>query len=162
MRRKKNFIALDENIVCIHTKNVKNLDESLGFQVNRLAAAMRAALESRLAAHGLTAPQWATLMRLLERDGWPQRELGESQGMDKATVGGVIARLEAKGLVGRAGHPEDARVNLVALTSKGRRLARAMRPFADVVNGRAKAALSAEESKLLQTLLIRARRALEA
>jgi DNA-binding MarR family transcriptional regulator len=141
---------------------MKSLDDSLGFQVTRLASAIRAALEARLAPHDLTASQWTTMMRLLERDGWPQRELGESQGMDKATVGGVIARLEARGLVIRTGHSEDARVNLVALTGRGRRLARAMRPFADIVNGRAKAGLTAEEAKLLQAFLIRARRSLEA
>lgn len=144
----------------MHTIIVKTLDESLGFQVNRLAGALRAALEARLIEHGLTAPQWATLMRLLERDGWPQKELGDSQGMDKATVGGIIARLETKGLVARRADPDDGRVNRVTLTPPGRRLARALRPLAAEVNARAAAGLDAREAAALHSLLIRARASL--
>ncbi len=136
---------------------MKTLDESLGFQVNRLAGAMRSALEARLTDHGLTAPQWATLMRLLERDGWPQKDLGDSQGMDKATVGGIIARLEAKGLIARRPDPEDGRVHRVTLTAPGRRLAAALRPLAAEVNARATAGLDASEAAALRTLLVRAR-----
>ena len=139
---------------------MRALDDSLGFQANRLAGAMRAAIEARLAPSGLTAPQWATLMRLLERDGWPQKELGQSQGMDKATIGGVVARLEAKGLVGRAIDSDDARVHRVALTSAGRKLARELRPLAAEVNGRATAALSRPEAAELLNLLVRARESL--
>ncbi|MGD0187148.1 MAG: MarR family transcriptional regulator [Roseiarcus sp.] len=144
----------------MHTTVVKTLDESLGFQVNRLAGAMRAALEARLVEHGLTAQQWATLMRLLERDGWPQKELGESQGMDKATIGGIIARLEAKGLIARRPDLDDRRVNRVTLTAPGRRLALALRPLAAEVNARATAGLEAREAAALRALLIRARASL--
>jgi DNA-binding MarR family transcriptional regulator len=136
---------------------MKTLDESLGFQVNRLAGAMRAALEARLVEHGLTAPQWATLMRLLEHDGWPQKELGDSQGMDKATVGGIVARLEAKGLIARRPDPDDGRINRVTLTARGRRLAQELRPLAAEINGRATAGLDAREASALRALLIRAR-----
>ncbi|MGD0640509.1 MAG: MarR family transcriptional regulator [Roseiarcus sp.] len=141
----------------MHTTAMKTLDDSLGFQVNRLAGAMRTALEARLVEHGLTAPQWATLMRLLERDGWPQKELGESQGMDKATVGGIVARLEAKGLIARRVDPDDGRVHRVSLTAHGRRSALALRPLAAEVNGRATAGLDPSEAAALRTLLIRAR-----
>jgi DNA-binding MarR family transcriptional regulator len=144
----------------MHTTVVKTLDESLGFQVNRLAGAMRAALEARLVEHGLTAQQWATLMRLLERDGCPQKELGESQGMDKATIGGIIARLEAKGLIARRPDLDDRRVNRVTLTAPGRRLALALRPLAAEVNARATAGLEAREAAALRALLIRARASL--
>ena len=136
---------------------MRTLDDSLGYQVNCLAGAMRAAMEARLAPYDLTAPQWATLMRLLERDGWTQTELGGSQGMDKATVGGVVQRLEAKGLVARESDPDDGRVNRVTLTTAGRTLAAELKPFADEVNGRATARLSSEEAKQLLSLLIRAR-----
>ena len=139
---------------------MRTLDDSLGFQVNRLAGAMRAAMEARLAPHDLTAPQWASLMRLLERDCWIQRELGASQGMDKATIGGVVARLEAKGLVAREPDPDDGRAHRVALTAAGRALALRLKPLADEVNARATASLDADDSNRLMSLLIRARRGL--
>jgi len=140
---------------------MRTLDDGLGFQVNCLASAMRAAIEAKLAPFDLTAPQWATMMRLLERDGWPQNELGSSQAMDKATVGGVIARLEAKGLIARVADPDDGRVNRVTLTGVGRELAQRLKPLADVINGRATARLTPEETKQLHLLLTRARRSLK-
>jgi DNA-binding MarR family transcriptional regulator len=140
---------------------MRTLDDSLGFQVNRLAAAMRAAFEARLAPYELTAPQWATMMRLLERDGRPQKELGDCQSMDKATVGGIIARLEAKSLIAREVDPDDGRANRVTLTAAGRELAQRLEPFAEEVNGRATASLTLEETKQLHSLLIRARSSLK-
>jgi DNA-binding MarR family transcriptional regulator len=77
--------------------------------------------------------------------------------MDKATIGGVVARLEAKGLVGRAIDPDDARIHRVTLTSAGRKLGRGLRPLAAEVNGRATAALSRPEAVELLNLLVRAR-----
>jgi len=139
---------------------MRTLDDSLGFQVNQLAGAMKTAIEARLAPFGLTAQQWATMMRLLERDGWPQKDLGESQGMDKATVGGIIARLEHKGLIAREADPDDGRVNRVTLTSVGRRLATELKPLADEVNGCATADLTLEERTQLVSLLLRARNSL--
>jgi DNA-binding MarR family transcriptional regulator len=138
------------------------LNQSLGFHVNRLAGAMRTAMEARLVPHGLTAPQWGTLMRLLEHDGWPQRELGQSLGMDKATIGGVIARLEAKRLLMRQVDPEDARVKCVTLTAAGRKLSRALQPLAEEVNDRATATFSPREVAQLVSLLTRARSDLSA
>ncbi len=136
------------------------LEKSLGFLVSRLASSMRSALESRLAEHELTAPQWAVLMRLLERDDWLQKDLGDGLGMDKATAGGVIARLEAKGLVVRRREPSDARFNCVSATAQGRALALSVRPLAKIVNDRAISALTEGEVAELKRLLIRARASL--
>jgi DNA-binding MarR family transcriptional regulator len=138
------------------------LDQSLGFHVNRLAGAMRTAMEARLTPHDLTAPQWGALMRLLEHDGWPQSELGQSLGMDKATIGGVIARLEAKRLIMRQVDPDDARINRVTLTAAGRKLSRALQPLAEEVNDRATATFSPREVTQLVSLLTRARSGLSA
>jgi len=138
------------------------LDQSLGFHVNRLAGAMRTAMEARLAPHDLTAAQWGTLMRLLEHDGWPQSELGQSLGMDKATIGGVIARLEAKRLIMRQVDSADARINRVTLTAAGGKLARVLQPLAAEVNDRATATFSPRDVTQLVSLLTRARSGLSA
>ena len=81
--------------------------------------------------HGLTAPQWATLMRLLERDGWPQKELGQSQGMDKATIGGVVAAARSQGTDRARRRPRRRAHPSRHLTAAGRKLARALRPLAE-------------------------------
>ena len=134
-----------------------NLDQSLGFLVSRLASSMRSDLEMHLAEFGLTAPQWAVLMRLLERDNWPQKELGEALGMDKATVGGVVARLQDKTLVARKRDSLDARFYLVTATAKGRTVALSVQPLATIVNRRATSGFAKSEIAELKRLLIRAR-----
>jgi DNA-binding MarR family transcriptional regulator len=137
------------------------LDQSLGFLVSRLASSLRSDLEKHLAASGLTAPQWAVLMRLLQHDAWPQKELGQALGMDKATVGGVVARLAARRLVVRNRDAQDARVLRVSATTEGRALALSVQPLGDKANTHATAALSKSEIAELKRLLIRARACLE-
>jgi DNA-binding MarR family transcriptional regulator len=139
---------------------MNTLDTSLGFLVSRLASALRADLEAALAPHELTAPQWAVLMRLREREGWPQKELGDSLGVNKATIGGVVLRLEKKGLIRRRRDEADARYFQVMLTPAGRLLAEATAPLGAQVNRAALAGFSEAEAELFQSMLLRARRAL--
>jgi DNA-binding MarR family transcriptional regulator len=137
------------------------LDSSFGFQVSRLANALRTALEARLAGYGLTAPQWAALMRLLEKDDWPQKELGNALGTDKATIGGVIRRLEAKALVQRRRDDNDARYFLVSLTDKGRRIAMKTARFGADVNTGVLSDFTESDRTLFLDMLRQARDALQ-
>jgi DNA-binding MarR family transcriptional regulator len=49
-------------------------------------------------------------------------ELAEREGVQRPTATKLIARLEAEGLVQRAGVPGDGRSTLISLTAPGRRL----------------------------------------
>jgi DNA-binding MarR family transcriptional regulator len=60
--------------------------------------------------------------------GIDQRTLAGAIGFDTSTIGGVIDRLEARGLVQRNASPDDRRVRLLALTDAGRALLRAAMP----------------------------------
>lgn len=129
-----------------------SLDTSLGFRVSRLAASLRGELERRLARHDLTAPQWASLIRLQTGGPLSQRCLGDDLGFDKATIGGIVGRLEAKGLVERH-KGEDRRVSLVSLTAAGDALARQTSAYGEEINRRALSGFSDEErSRLLADL----------
>jgi MarR family transcriptional regulator, lower aerobic nicotinate degradation pathway regulator len=147
-------------MVCVHTNRMAWLDGSLGFRVNRLAVVLRKELDARLAAHKLTAPQWAVLMRLRDLDARPQKEVGASLGMDKATVGGVIQRLERRALIRRQRNDDDVRAFKVSLTAAGRKLAETTAPYGEAVNKAALAGFSDEERSALLTMLQRAQRAL--
>ena len=136
------------------------LDGSLGFLVNRLAVVLRQELEAKLAAEKLTAPQWAVLLRLLDSDARLQRELGVSLGMDKATVGGVIQRLEKRALIRRRRDHDDVRAIKVSLTAAGRKLAQTTAPYGEAVNKAALAGFTEEERAALLAMLQRAQRAL--
>lgn len=136
------------------------LDGSFGFLVSRLANALRGALEARLAAYGLTAPQWAALMRLREKDDWPLKELGTTLGIDKATIGGIIQRLEVKALIRRRQDDVDARYYRVSLTDAGRQVAEETACFGDDVNGSVLTHFSEQERAQFLRMLQQARRAL--
>ena len=68
---------------------------------------------------GLTPVQYAAMQTVGNAPGVDQRTLAASIGFDTSTVGGVIDRLEARGLVQRSASPNDRRVRLLTLTAAG-------------------------------------------
>ena len=76
----------------------------------------------RTLGHEITAPQFATLSVLRNVPGVDQATLAGMVAHDRPTLGGVIERLEAKGLVARAQNPSDRRAKVLALTPSGEAL----------------------------------------
>lgn len=75
----------------------------------------------------LTPVQFAALTAASHQPGIDQARLGELIGCDRATVGGVIDRLEAKGWLERHASEEDRCVKRLRTDSRGRAaLARAL------------------------------------
>jgi DNA-binding MarR family transcriptional regulator len=68
----------------------------------------------------MTPVQYAALSAVAQRPGAGQAALAALIGYDRATIGGVIDRLEQKGWISRSGSPDDRRLNLLALTEQGR------------------------------------------
>lgn len=64
----------------------------------------------------LTGPQYATLLAIATRPGSDQQTAGELAGLDKATMAGVMKRLEALGLISRQRAQDDRRRQLLSLT----------------------------------------------
>ncbi|HXP36559.1 MAG TPA: MarR family transcriptional regulator [Solirubrobacteraceae bacterium] len=54
-------------------------------------------------------------------------ELAELEGLAQPTMTVLVRRLEERGWVSRAGHPDDGRVVLVAITARGRKAVEAFR-----------------------------------
>lgn len=129
------------------------LDESLGFILNRAAFAMRWALEERLKKYDITAPQWAVLARLWERDGQSPSAIGKSLHFDKPTATGIIDRLEKKGLVKKLRDSEDRRSISVYLTEKGMKMENLLPKFAREVNRLASKGINKNEVERLKILL---------
>ena len=76
--------------------------------------------------HGITPVQFAVLAEVARQPQIDQRTLARSIGYDTSTIGGVIDRLEARGLVQRNASPVDRRVRLLTLTSAGQALLEAV------------------------------------
>jgi DNA-binding MarR family transcriptional regulator len=103
-------------------------DGVLTFLVRQTWLGMRAAIEDELEAHGLTVPQFATLMMLDEHPGLSIADVARAVASTRQAANEMIAGLEREGLVERAPHPTDRRTHQVRLTGTGRTRYTAARP----------------------------------
>jgi len=107
------------------------------------------------AAFDVTPVQFAILNALQGRPGEDQITLAGRVALDAATLGAVIARLQARGLVRRESDPSDRRRKLLWLTPQGQTLAEQLIAPARRVQERLMAPLSPEDQVLLVQLLER-------
>lgn len=92
-----------------------------GHLIRRLHQISVSAFSSETVAEGvdLTPVQYAALTVLRERPGVDQATLAGLIAYDRVTIGGVISRLEARGLVERAVSGTDRRARTLKLTKSG-------------------------------------------
>lgn len=82
-----------------------------------------------------------------------QRELCDALDLDRSTVAGLVARLEARELVARVRAEADRRRNVVRLTDQGRAVLASAAGAAARVDDVLTAPLTADERSTLQRLL---------
>jgi len=132
---------------------MSNPDEHIGFMISDVARLMRTVFDRRVRRLGLTRAQWLALTRLHRRPGASQSELADMMEVEKATVGRLIDRLEAKGWVERRAQAGDRRVNRVYLTAEAERLHMRIWRIAEATVEDALAELSRREAAQLRKLL---------
>ena len=93
-----------------------------GHGIRRLQQVAVAVFTQATEAWGVTPLQFAVLQKLVHRPGIDQRTLSLEVGFDKSTIGGVIDRLETRGLLMRQHTAKDRRVRLLYLTPEGEAL----------------------------------------
>ncbi len=99
-----------------------DLDTLPGHHIRRLQQIAVAIFLQEVEPLGLTPVQYAALQGVANQPDIDQRTLARSIGLDTSTTGGVIDRLEARGLLLRKNKAEDRRVRLLALTPDGQDL----------------------------------------
>jgi len=85
-------------------------------------------LRTREAGFDITPVQFAALDALRDRPGIDQAGLAATIAYDRATIGGVVNRLEAKGLVTRTISERDRRAHALQLTDLGANLFETLLP----------------------------------
>ncbi|MEY2932351.1 MAG: hypothetical protein RL033_3100 [Pseudomonadota bacterium] len=127
------------------------VDNALGFWIHRVYQASRNEMfrEFREQGEEITPEQWAVLIRLWERDEQTQSELSEATFRDPPTISRIVVGMEARGLLQRLVHPEDARVRILRLTPAARALRKKLVPVVQRIVERMVAGVS--ESDLLTT-----------
>ncbi len=104
-------------------------------------------------ASGVTPVQFAVLQALAQQPGIDQRTLAGVVSFDTSTIGGVVDRLEARGVLTRSLSPGDRRVRLLHLTPDGEALLAALTPSMQRTQKRILEPLSATERKDFMRLL---------
>ena len=102
---------------------------------------------------GITPVQYAALRWLGSSPGIDQRTLASQIGLDTSTLGGVVDRLESRGLLVRQASGTDRRVKQLALTDAGQQLLVDMEPALQASQQRILAPLSAKKQALFLTML---------
>lgn len=101
-----------------------NLEDCLAYLASKNAKDLAAALEKRVAPHGITRVQWMLLYYAEKNPGVTQKQLAEIMGITEPSVVRLIDRVEADGLLERIPHPDDRRIRTIVLTDKGKKLNR--------------------------------------
>lgn len=101
--------------------------------------------QTQAAGFDLTSVQFAALDAIAEQPGIDQATLAATIGFDRATIGGVIDRLELKGLVQRVVSEQDRRARRLHLTPEGEHMLDASRPVVEALQAEILAPLSAAE-----------------
>jgi DNA-binding MarR family transcriptional regulator len=93
----------------------------------------------------LTSVQFAALDAIAQQPGIDQASLAATISFDRATIGGVIDRLETKGLVRREISTQDRRARQQHLTREGKQLLSACRPVVEAMQAEIHKPLSPSE-----------------
>jgi DNA-binding MarR family transcriptional regulator len=105
-------------------------------------------------AFDLTPVQYAALVAIQTHPGIDATRLSATIAFDRSTLGSVIERIEAKGLVERKPSPDDKRIKLLHLTRSGAALLREIVPAVDRAQARMLEPLKPGDRKTLMALLL--------
>lgn len=128
---------------------------SFGNRVRALARQIDRAMLGRIAAHGLTVPQYHALRELFNESGLTQRELSARLSTSEPAVLGTIRRMEAQRFVRRVRDPIDRRKINVMLAPRGRALRKRLQAHTQGLNAVMRRGLSDADVRQLQALLAR-------
>ena len=121
--------------------------EMAGHLIRRLHQQSTQVFQARTQAAGfdLTSVQFAALDAIARQPGIDQASLAATISFDRATIGGVIDRLEHKGLLQRVVSVQDRRARQLHVTPEGKQLLVASRPVVEALQADILAPLSPAE-----------------
>ncbi len=103
---------------------IEELHELPGHLIRRVHQISGALFAANLAGYELTSVQYAAMVAVSSNPGIDATRLSDLIAFDRATLGGVLDRLEAKNLASRNPSTQDRRIKTVTLTAAGEALLR--------------------------------------
>lgn len=127
--------------------------DCLCFLVGKVARKMARITRERLGPYGLTPTQFFLLTALYEEDGILISSLAQKVALEKATLTGLLDRMERDGLTERRPDPEDRRAIKVHLTVKAEGLRQELTELYHDNNGRFLSLLSQDEKEAFERVV---------
>lgn len=122
------------------------LERFLPYRLSILSNRVSRAIAKRYAkTFGLTVPEWRVIAVLGRRPGLTAKEVAEATEMDKVAVSRAVAKLVAAKRVAASADDEDARRQILSLTSQGESVHARIAPVALDAEQRLLAAFDARE-----------------
>ena len=132
----------------------EDLSRNFGYLANDVARLMRTVYDRRVRSLGLTRSQWWVMNHLFRNPGATQSELAAILEIERATLGRLLDRLEAKGWVKREDDARDRRAWRVRLTAEAEPVMRKLRKEAAGLRRDALAGIgAAERERFVDALL---------
>jgi MarR family transcriptional regulator for hemolysin len=129
------------------------VDSTLGFLLHDVARLLKKRFEQNSRGSGLTRSQWQVLTYLAQNEGINQARLAELIEIEPITLGRIVDKLEAMGLIKRNPHPTDRRRWLLHLIPAARSRLEQLGEYGDIIRSEALAGVSeADRQHLLKTL----------
>jgi len=141
------------------SESLPDIEAQPGHLIRRLQQFAVALFMEETQGLDLTPVQFAALAAAQRQPGMDQRTLAATIGFDTSTTGGVIDRLESRGLIQRSASTEDRRVRLLHATATGEKLLREVTPRMLAAQARILAPLPSEQRTLFMGMLERLVRA---
>lgn len=129
------------------------IDDQPGHLIRRLHQISVGIFVQELGEQTATPVQYAALQTVVNQPGIDQRSLARAIALDASTTGGVVDRLEARGLLERRASPHDRRVRLLHATDQGLDVLRDMVPAMLRAQQKILAPLSASQRDQFMALL---------
>ena len=134
---------------------MSEISNMAGHLIRRLNQISVAVFSERMAEIGadITQVQYGALTTIRENPGVDQAGLAGAIAYDKATIGGVVDRLAAKGLILRQHSKTDRRARTLAITAEGEALLDRVKPVVRALQDDILSGLTRPEKAKLMALL---------
>lgn len=130
-----------------------DLQQYLSYSLYKTALRLRAMMAETFAPFGIIPPHFGIMTLLKQRGPVNQVTLGETMGIDKATMVKLIDGLEKLKYVAREASKEDRRVKFIAITDKGRKAFDQMLKDAKLAEKRFLSSFSGADEKEFRRLI---------
>lgn len=126
-----------------------------GFLVHDVSRMRRTLFDDVMRSRNVTRSQWSVLANLsrMGKDGMMQVDIARHMDVGKVTIGGLIDRLEASGLVERRLDTTDRRARRVFITDKGFEVISEMQKAGNKLNKSILAGVSDEDLHITEETL---------